>query len=210
METAELISQYRTMRQSFYEWRDSTEFVYKLMLAFIFTCLTGVGAYMRVYTPISPVPFTAQVFFVLLSGAMLGSLWGGMSQVMYVILGVVGVPWFAGGASGAEYMMGATGGYLVGFILAALLIGYIVDTYGQSRTLLGMMPVMMLGVAVIYVTGATWLGFYLGVDVWKAVALGITPFILLDVVKAMLAGGVGRLVTIGRPSRPFQSENRPV
>jgi biotin transport system substrate-specific component len=195
METREYISRYRTLRQNFYQWWDSNEVVYKLMLAFSFTLLTGIGAYMKVYTPFTPVPFTAQVFFVLLSGAVLGSTYGGASQVMYVILGVVGVPWFAGGNSGYEYMMGATGGYLVGFVIAAFMIGYFVDRYVRSRTLMGLLPIMMLGVGVIYVVGATWLALALDLSAWQAVTLGITPFILLDVVKAVLAGGVGRLVT---------------
>ncbi|MCK4969289.1 MAG: biotin transporter BioY, partial [Thermoplasmata archaeon] len=109
------------VRQEFYDWRDSAETVQMLMLAFIFACLTGLGAFMRVYTPWTPVPFTAQVFFVLLSGTVLGSRYGGLSQMMYVLLGVLGVPWFAGGEGGYDYVVGATGGYLVGFVLAASL-----------------------------------------------------------------------------------------
>ncbi len=191
----EMVTRYRNARHDFYQWRDSTETVHRLMLAFTFACLTGLGAYLRVYTPLSPVPFTAQVFFVLMSGAGLGSRYGGLSQMIYVLLGVVGVPWFAGGASGVEYIAGATGGYLVGFVLAAVLVGALVDRDPRARTVAGLVPVMMAGVLVIYAVGATWLAVVLGLDPWQAIALGVAPFLLLDLVKAVLAAGAARLVT---------------
>jgi len=193
MEMTAYISRYRDARLSFYQWRDETETLHRLMLAFVFACLTGLGAYIRVYTPLSPVPFTAQVFFVLLSGAVLGSRWGGASQMLYVILGVVGVPWFAGGASGFEYVAGATGGYLVGFVLAATLVGLMVER--NARSTVALVPVMIVGVLVIYAVGATWLAVVLGLSAGQAVALGVAPFLLLDVVKAVLAAGAARVVT---------------
>ena len=196
----EMVNRYRNARHEFYQWQDSAEFVQRLMLAFSFACLTGLGAYIRVYTPLSPVPFTGQVFFVLLSGAVLGMRYGGISQLMYVILGVVGVPWFAGGASGVEYMTGATGGYLVGFVLAALFVGYVVDLDKRAKTVVGLVPLMITGVLIIYVIGATWLAISLDLDLWQAIALGITPFLLLDVVKAILASGAARVMTERGPT----------
>ncbi len=173
--------------------------MYRLMLAFSFACMTGVGAYMKIYTPLSPVPFTAQVFFVLLSGAVLGSRYGGISQLMYVCLGIVGVPWFAGGNRGYENVVGATGGYLVGFIVAAALVGYFVERNAQGRTLKGLLPIMLLGVLIIYCIGATWLAIILGLTPWQAFILGVAPFIVLDVIKAFLAAGVVRVVTTRVP-----------
>jgi biotin transport system substrate-specific component len=193
MEMNAYISRYRDARQSFYKWRDETETLHRLMLAVVFACLTGLGAYVRVYTPLSPVPFTAQVFFVLLSGAVLGSRWGGASQMIYVLMGAVGVPWFAGGASGLEYVAGATGGYLVGFVLAAFLVGLMVER--NARSSLALVPVMVAGVLVIYAVGATWLAVTLGLSAGEAVALGVAPFLLLDVVKSILAAGAARAVT---------------
>jgi biotin transport system substrate-specific component len=193
------ISRYRNARQSFYEWHGSTETVYKLGLALVFACLTGLGAFVRVYTPLSPVPFTAQVLVVLLSGAVLGSVYGGISQLMYVAIGTMGVPWFAGGAGGLEYVMGATGGYLMGFVLAAVVIGYFAERYVKARTVAGMLPLMMLGVAIIYGMGALWLAIVLELGVGQAIVLGVLPFILLDVIKAVIAAGVGRVVTTRTP-----------
>jgi biotin transport system substrate-specific component len=195
MELNLYVGRYRRVRQNFYDWRDSAETVQMLMLAFIFACLTGLGAFMRVYTPFTPVPFTAQVFFVLLSGTVLGSRYGGLSQVIYVLLGVIGVPWFAGGAAGVEYMMGATGGYLVGFILAAALVGHLVNGSSEARTLPALLPIMLLGVLVIYAIGATWLAIVLDLSAWQAITLGVAAFIALGMVKALLAAGVGRMVT---------------
>lgn len=195
MELNVYLGRYRLARQNFYDWRDSAETVQMLMLAFVFACLTGLGAFIRVYTPFSPVPFTAQVFFVLLSGAVLGSRYGGLSQLLYVLLGVLGVPWFAGGAAGVEYVMGATGGYLVGFVLAAALVGHIVNRGPEARTLPALLPIMLLGVLVIYGVGSTWLAIVLDLTAWQAVTLGIAPFIALDAVKAVLAAGAGRLIT---------------
>jgi biotin transport system substrate-specific component len=193
------VSRYRNARQAFYEWQGSTETVYKLGLALIFACLTGLGAFVRVYTPLSPVPFTAQVLVVLLSGAVLGSVYGGISQLMYVAIGAMGVPWFAGGTGGLEYVMGATGGYLMGFILAAVAIGYIAERYVEARTVAGMLPLMMLGVAIIYGMGAMWLAIVMDLGVGQAIVLGVLPFILLDVIKAVIAAGVGRVVTTRAP-----------
>ena len=195
MEINIFVGRYRMVRQEFYDWRDSAETVQMLMLAFIFACLTGLGAFMRVYTPWTPVPFTAQVFFVLLSGTVLGSRYGGLSQMMYVLLGVLGVPWFAGGEGGYDYVVGATGGYLVGFVLAATLVGYLVNGEPRARTLPALLPIMLLGVLVIYALGATWLAIVLDLSAWQAIILGVAPFIGLDIVKAILAAGVGRIVT---------------
>ena len=187
------VSRYRNAREGFYRWRDETETVHRLVLALVLACLTGLGAYVRVYTPLSPVPFTAQVFFALLSGAVLGSRWGGASQMLYVLLGVAGVPWFAGGASGVSYVTGATGGYLVGFVLAAYVVGLAVERGPRNATRL--LPVMMAGVLVIYALGAAWLAVLLGLPAGEAIALGVAPFILLDAVKAALAAGAARVVT---------------
>lgn len=196
MELDAYVGRLRTVRRNFYDWRDSAETVQMVMLSFIFAALTGLGAFLRVYTPFSPVPFTAQVFFVLLSGTVLGARYGGLSQILYVGLGAVGVPWFAGGASGAGYVAGATGGYLVGFVLAAALVGQLVNGSARARTLPALMPIMLLGVAVIYAVGASWLAVVLDLSAGEAVTLGIAPFIALDAVKALLSAGIGRVVTV--------------
>ena len=95
----------------------------KMVFASLFAALTAAGAYIQIPIPFSPVPVTLQVFFVLLAGSMLKSKWGSLSMVVYTLLGVAGLPVFAGGSSGMGVLLGPTGGYIFGFILAAYLIG---------------------------------------------------------------------------------------
>nr|WP_269848331.1 biotin transporter BioY [Methanosarcina horonobensis] len=93
----------------------------KMVFASLFAALTAAGAYIQIPIPFSPVPVTLQVFFVLLAGSMLKSKWGSLSMVVYTLLGIAGLPVFAGGSSGLGVLLGPTGGYIFGFILAAFL-----------------------------------------------------------------------------------------
>jgi biotin transport system substrate-specific component len=185
---------YVNARHRFYLWRNELDVVRMSMLALAFASLTGLGAFIRVYTPFSPVPFTAQVFFVLLSGAVLGKHWGGLSQAMYVGIGLAGMPWFANGAGGIEVLYGPTAGYLVGFIAAAYVIGWITDTYPKSRQMRYNLPVMLLGVAIIYGFGVPLLAFNTGMDFSEALMMGGGIFLAFDVAKAIIASGAGKVL----------------
>ena len=116
------INKYRILRYNFFKWRFELNFAYKLTLAIFFALLTGILAQIKIFIPGMPVPFTGQVFGVFLAGILLGT-WGGISQIMYFGLGIAGIPWFAGYGSGLTYIMGPTGGYIIGFIFAAFFIG---------------------------------------------------------------------------------------
>ena len=106
-----------------------------LAMVGLFAALTAIGAWISI--PIPPVPFTFQVLFVLLAGAVLGSARGGLSQIVYVLLGVIGLPVFAGGASGPGVLFGPTGGYIFGFIVAAFVVGALSgDEYMVATTAL--------------------------------------------------------------------------
>ena len=94
-----------------------------MVFASLFAALTAAGAYIQIPMPFSPVPVTLQVFFVLLAGSILKSKWGSLSMIVYTLLGIAGLPVFAGGSSGIGVLLGPTGGYIVGFILAAYVIG---------------------------------------------------------------------------------------
>jgi biotin transport system substrate-specific component len=106
----------------FFVWRHRSTVAKKIALCFAAAAFTGLAAQIRVPLASTPVPVTGQVFAVLLSGVFLGRRYGALSQVIYVSLGAAGVPWFAGWTSGA--LLGLTGGYLVGFIPAAALVGW--------------------------------------------------------------------------------------
>ncbi len=135
----------------------------------------------------TPVPITGQTFAVLLAGAALGWRAGLASQALYVGLGAVGLPFYSGGDGGWNVVTGATGGYLVGFIAAAALIGYLAERE-QDRSIATAIPAFLAGSAVIYLFGVTWLAHSLGVGATEAMELGMVPFIIGDLVKVALAG----------------------
>ena len=135
----------------------------------------------------TPVPITGQTFAVLLAGAALGWRAGLASQALYVGLGAVGLPFYSGGDGGWNVVTGATGGYLVGFIAAAALIGYLAERE-QDRSIATAIPAFLAGSGVIYLFGVTWLAHSLGVGATEAMELGMVPFIIGDLVKVALAG----------------------
>lgn len=153
------------------------------VLAFI--VLTALSA--RVSIPLEPVPFTLQVLVVLLSGLVLGARDGALSQLGYVGLIGLGLPLDARGLGGAA-LFGPTGGFLMGFIAGAGLVGWLAERGAQRlawRWLAG-----LVGVALIYLLGVLHLAAYAGLALGRAWELGAQPFVLLDVVKALLAAGL--------------------
>ncbi len=154
-----------------------------------FALLTAAAAQVRVALPFTPVPVTGQTFAVLLTGAALGWRLGAASQLLYVVLGAVGLPFYAGGERGWDVATGATGGYLVGFVLAAALVGALAERR-HDRTLLTAIPAMLAGTAVIYVCGVAWLAHVLSVDATRAMELGLVPFVIGDALKLLLAGAL--------------------
>ena len=139
-----------------------------------------------------------QVFAVLLSGVVLGKWYGGASQGLYAAIGVAGVPWFTGGKAGLEILTGVTGGYILGFIAASLIIGWLTDEYQRSRSFAGILIIMMLGIVVIYVFGVVQLSIVLGVNAGKAIELGALPFIGVDMYKALIASAMALAILPGK------------
>ncbi len=136
--------------------------------------------------PGSPVPVTGQTFGVLLVGGALGSRRGVASVALYVLIGLIGFPFFAEGKGGVGVILGATGGYLVGFILAGAVVGRLAEL-GWDRRVLGALAAMAIGNVVIYLVGVPWLMAVLDVDLATGIKLGVTPFIVGDIVKLLLA-----------------------
>jgi biotin transport system substrate-specific component len=169
----------------------------KIAMAFLFAGLTGLAAQIRIPLPFTPVPITAQVLFVLLCGIMLGK-YGGLSQLIYVGGGAAGIPWFNNMTGGVSALSGVTGGYLAGFILAAFLIGSVVESYPAIlRRFTLLFFLMLTGVGVIYTFGVIYLAFVLGVGIKEAAILGVLPFIVGDLVKASIAALIGGGYGIG-------------
>lgn len=197
MEITMYINKYKNARYNFFHWRYELNLIYKLSLALFFACLTGLLAQLRFYLPGTPVPVTGQVFGVLLAGVLLGKL-GGISQCMYVGIGAFGVPWFSGFSGGLAYITGPTGGYIIGFIIAAFFIGFIVDRYIRSRNFLSMLTLMFFSTFVlIYIPGLIQLYLWMGasIGIWELLTMAVLPFIAADILKAIIAAGIASGIT---------------
>ncbi len=140
----------------------------------------------QVRVPLGPVPFTGQTLGVLLVGAAYGARLGVGTVVTYLLLGAVGLPLFAGGERGIAYLMGPTGGYLLGFVVAATMLGSL-SRRGWDRSYRRMAVAMALANVVIYLPGLAWLHVALGGAWERTVAVGLTPFLLGDALKWAVA-----------------------
>jgi biotin transport system substrate-specific component len=163
-----------------------------LVLAALFASLTAAGAIVAL-PMVGPVPFTLQVFFVLLAGFVLGPRLGALSMIMYLLLGLV-APVYAGGLSGIAALFGPTGGYLVGFVLSPLVTGLVRHRLRMTGTP-ALFAVGAAALLPIYGIGAAWLAVSLhsvsySVVVWG----GVLQFVPLDLVKALAAALTARVL----------------
>jgi biotin transport system substrate-specific component len=143
----------------------------------------------QVYIPIKPVPFTGQTFGVLVVGGALGFRRGALSLGLYLLLGAVGLPIFAQAGSGLDIVRGTSGGYLVGFVLAAAVVGRLAEL-GWDRGIVGSIGAMLIGSVLIYAVGLPWLSVVGGYSLQDTLAYGLTPFIGWDAAKLALAAGI--------------------
>ncbi|HUH16799.1 MAG TPA: biotin transporter BioY [Methylomirabilota bacterium] len=148
--------------------------------------LTGVAAQIALPLPFTPVPLSLQTFTVLLAGAALGPLRGGLAMALYLTAGVMGVPWFSEQRSGWEL---ASFGYIIGFVIAASLVGALARR-GADRTVAGTVWLMILGNLAIYALGVPWLMGSLDVELVRALELGVVPVLIGDALKITLAAGL--------------------
>jgi biotin transport system substrate-specific component len=142
-------------------------------------------AQIEIPLPFTPVPITGQTFGVLLVGAALGSTRGAASLTSYLLMGIFGLPFFAGGAHGLDILVGATGGYLIGFVIAAYVIGLLAER-GLERSVRTSIIPFLVGTVIIYVCGVAWLAVVLG-SLSKAIAAGLLPFLIGDAIKLVTA-----------------------
>lgn len=150
-----------------------------------FIVLTSLGAFVRIPLPFTPVPITLQTFFVLLSGALLGSRLGLSTQLGYILLGVLGLPVFTGAGSGLFYLSGPTGGYLLGFVLASFFVGRFIK-YSQN-SFFYTFSLLCLGDLILLCSGVIWLKVLFGYSLTKLLFMGFIPFIPGDLFKALAA-----------------------
>jgi biotin transport system substrate-specific component len=163
----------------------------ELILAALFAALTCVSAFLAI--PISVVPFTLQVLIVLTVGALVGKKIGLLSQITYILLGLIGLPVFANGNSGWGYFIGPTGGFIVSFILAVYVVGFLVEKFekrcktNMKKFILYILS-MLVGLAIIYIIGVYRLSMFIGME--QAIAFGLVPYIGLDLIKVVIAANI--------------------
>ncbi len=213
----EIVTAINRTKYDIFRWRYELSIPKKLVMALGMAGVIGLLAQVRFPIPFSPVPITGRTFAVLLAGVLLGRRWGGASLAAYVAIGAAGVPWFAPkagmsifSASGIGHLTGATGGYLIGFVIAALFLGYFTDKYIRSRSFLSMFGLMLFAnFILIYIPGLIWLGMWFNIvsgtptAVTAIVAMGATPFIVGDIIKAAAAAAIARGVT---PKQAYNGE----
>lgn len=166
--------------------------MHNVILVVLFSLLIGISAQIAIPLPFTPVPITMQTLMVLLTGMLLGSRLGSIAVLAYLAEGLAGLPVFAGGTSawspssipGVPVLLGPSAGYLVGFVFAAGLVGWLAER-GWDRVWWTTALAMVLGNLVIYAFGVGWLSTFLGVS--QAIGAGVLPFLIGDAVKIALA-----------------------
>lgn len=157
---------------------------HNVMLVVAFSALIALSAQVAIPLPFTPVPITMQTLTVLLTGVLLGSRLGMATLVVYLVEGVIGLPVFTQWGAGIVHLFGPTGGYLIGFVFAAGLAGFLAER-GWDRRLWTTLLAMVLGNLVIYAFGVGWLSTFLGLG--SALAKGMLPFLIGDIIKIALA-----------------------
>lgn len=151
-----------------------------------YAAFIGLFAQISFHLPFTPVPLTGQTFAVLIGAASLGWARAGAGSLLYALAGLAGVPWFAGATGGVQVASSASFGYIVGFIVCSVLVGILAKA-GLDRSFIGTALIMVLGNVVIYAFGVVWLSSSIHVSLAKAVSLGMTPFLIGDLVKLIAA-----------------------
>lgn len=164
----------------------SSDTIKKMVFASLFATMIAIGAHISIPIPFSPVPSTLQTFFVFIAGAMLGIKWGSISVIIYIFIGIVGFPVFAGGTSGFGVLIGPTGGYIIGFIFAAAIIGALCEKKGTSNILFNIL-FMAVGLFTVYLFGIPQLMLIADISFSKAIAVGMVPFLMGGLVEIIVA-----------------------
>jgi biotin transport system substrate-specific component len=183
-----------TLRLAFFP---HSSVVTDVLLVLAGTAFVALAAQVSIALPFTPVPITGQTFAVVLVGASLGALLGLASLGLYLFVGALGAPVYADGDSGWDVLTGPTGGYIIGFVLAAVLTGYLAQ-HRWDRRFSSAVAAMLTGNVLIYAVGLPWLAVKLETGLEDTLEAGLYPFVVGDLLKLYLAGallpGAWRLV----------------
>jgi biotin transport system substrate-specific component len=164
----------------------------RLSLAVVGAFLTAVSAQVMIPLPFTPVPLTLQVFCVLVTAALLGPFYGGLSQALYVTAGMVGLPFFSGGMSGLQ--LGVNGGYIAGFVAMGGLVGFLTHHHEFRGAMWRIGVAMAVGVVVLYIFGALNVHLLRGTTYRQTLLIAVMPFVLPDLIKIYAASRIAHWV----------------
>lgn len=162
---------------------DSHKIILDMVYTAMFAAIIAVCSIIAI--PLGKVPFTLQTFAVCLAASLLGWKRGTLSVLVYILVGAVGVPVFGGMQGGFSVITGSTGGYIVGFIFTALIVGFVSDKF--NKKLVALIPAMLIGIAVCYAFGTPWFMFVTNMDLVTSLGYCVIPFIIPDVIKVIVA-----------------------
>ena len=194
------LDNYYSTRKNVFERIQEASTATKVLMSLLMACFTGIMAQIIIPLPWTPVPITAQTFAVLCSGLFLGKKYGCLSQIFYVVLGVAFIPWFGGMTGGLDILLGSTGGFFIGFVIASYFIGLITEKYAKARNFTRMALVIgIANFALIYIPGLAGLALWFSLTQGTAIGIvdllmmGLVPFILGDIVKILGAASVSKV-----------------
>lgn len=161
----------------------------EMILIALMTAIISILAPFSISIPFSPVPITLGSMLIFISVYILGMLRGTLSYLLYLLIGVIGLPVFSGFQGGPGKLFGPTGGYLIGFLFMSLIGGFFIERFHQKHwvSFLG----MLIGSIPCYLFGSTWLAFHLGIGFWAALSIGVLPYLAGDILKIICALIVG-------------------
>lgn len=172
-----------------------------IILTALFTALTAVGAFIKI--PVGPTPISAQLLFIALSGIVIGPYWGALSQILYVALGLAGLPIFTGGG-GLSYVYSPSFGFLLGFVFVPVIIGFLMKKY-EPKSFFLTFVIIIVGMLSCHIIGVPYMYFILNkvmgnpITMWKTLMIGCIIFIPGDIGKALVCTYVGqRLIPVIR------------
>lgn len=160
-----------------------------VVLVILGASFVGLLAQISFHLSWTPVPITGQTLGVLVAGSALGVTRGAAAMALYWLAGMIGMPWYSNHTHGWSVATGATMGYLVGFIVAAAVCGWIAG-HGEDRRFLSAAGSMVVGNVIIYILGVSWLAHSVHVSIAKAIELGLTPFLVGDGAKILIAAAL--------------------
>lgn len=155
----------------------------------LFATLTAVLAYITIPLPFSPIPITGQSLAVMLAGCVLTPIQAGLSMLTFLFMGIIGLPVFSGGRAGIGVIVGKSGGYLIGYLVGAVIISILVRKSKSKITMF--LACLFGGIIVVHILGASWLGYVTGMGIGKAIMVGSVPFLPGDLIKAVAAVAIG-------------------